>query len=589
MLLLAWKKLADTREDLGVRGPKELLASGQIQLSVAKAFEDLAGSAKLGPEKMAFHERPAYLPGAALEKVLRLLTETEPAAPDRSEVLQAMMEWTPVEWNLPSWELAQLMWEFTALAGPSRTLYAPFTSSVTLASLAALHGLEVCAEAPSTEICQFYELLNILLGLQVAVKWSDPVLSPGWVDSDGLMRFDSTLCLPPMGVRYPADKVIDRFDRFPERTLYGEVLQIRHILAQTKGKSVTAVPGGLLFRTAAGERAFKADLVQTGKLNAVIGLPSGFMGGTSLPVFVLVLDSGGGSGDVYFANLASSDFVDGTSRRRPKFRDLPKLLSILSQRQEGQFSRRVSFAECEANDYNLTPERYVSGHPGSSVEKCLTESPKVELGLLVDIIRPQSLHTGATGENFSALLEVAAVDIGRDGYVREPKKTLHVAQEALSKAQQQKLCPGDILLLSKGANAGAVAMVREDFTGDWVASQSFLVLRPHKQLIDNHYLLRYLRSPLGLELLGRLTGGGSVPMLQSKDVKKIPVIKVSQETLAQVKLNTLKIAQLSLEIKRIEAEIAREEEAFLGLLSSSARPASTPTQGSKPGQRKGAR
>ena len=131
-------------------------------------------------------------------------------------------------------------------------------------------------------------------------------------------------------------------------------------------------------------------------------------------------------------------------------------------------------------------------------------------------------------------------------------------------------------------------MVRDDLMGDWVASQSFLILRPHQHLVDGHFLLRYLRSPLGQEMLGRLAGGSTMPMLQSKDVKRIPVIKVGQETVAQVKLNTLKIAQLSLEIKRIEAEIAREEEAFLSLLSFDGK-ASPPIQGSKPGQRKGAR
>ena len=53
----------------------------------------------------------------------------------------------------------------------------------------------------------------------------------------------------------------------------GEVLQLRHMLAQTSGQVVTFVPSSFLSRTAAGEKQFKQDMIKKGWLHAVIALP----------------------------------------------------------------------------------------------------------------------------------------------------------------------------------------------------------------------------------------------------------------------------------------------------------------------------
>src|SRR5690606_20789758 len=118
-----------------------------------------------------------------------------------------------------------------ALAGiePTQTVYIPWESSGQLATRVARSGARVWVES------QMPVLPAQALTLTDCPNWelrvAEPISAPVALEKGRLVRFDTAVCHPPMGLRYSHDIAeSDLFDRFVEKTPVGNVLQIRHLL-----------------------------------------------------------------------------------------------------------------------------------------------------------------------------------------------------------------------------------------------------------------------------------------------------------------------------------------------------------------------
>ncbi len=89
------------------------------------------------------------------------------------------------------------------------------------------------------------------------------------------------------------------WDGSRKKSPVGDVLQIRHLLAQVKGRIVTVVSKALLFGTGS-ERQLREYLVESGLIEAVISMPAGLCTQTNIPVAIMILNTAKPSKQVRF-------------------------------------------------------------------------------------------------------------------------------------------------------------------------------------------------------------------------------------------------------------------------------------------------
>ena len=119
------------------------------------------------------------------------------------------------------------------------------------------------------------------------------------------------------------------------------------------------LPHGVLFRGGAEER-IRSKLLKDGNIDTVIGLPANLFFSTGIPVCILVLKKCKKPDDVLFIN-ASEYFEKGKRQNKLSEDHIDKIVSTYQfRKEEDRYSRCVSMAEIEKNDYNLNISRYIS-------------------------------------------------------------------------------------------------------------------------------------------------------------------------------------------------------------------------------------
>lgn len=186
--------------------------------------------------------------------------------------------------------------------------------------------------------------------------------------------FDAIVANPPFSYRWePTDALADDV-RFKSHGLApksaADFAFLLHGFHYLKDDGVMAIilPHGVLFRGGAEER-IRTKLLKDGHIDTVIGLPANLFYSTGIPVCILVLKKCKKPDDVLFIN-AAEHFVKGKRQSQLLHtKDMPgdeighieKIIDTYQYRkEEPRYSRRVSMAEIEKNDFNLNISRYVS-------------------------------------------------------------------------------------------------------------------------------------------------------------------------------------------------------------------------------------
>lgn len=433
------------------------------------------------------------------------------------------------------------------LADPEEgdSLYIPFDSALQLSLAAAKTGAHPYAELRLQSPLPY--LANLLAGQPVTLSTSDPLRQPGYIDGPRLRQFTHSICIAPLGERVSLEVVErDLYGRFPERVSAGHVLAVRHVLAQTKEHIVILSANSLLFGTAA-ERTLRIDLVQH-SLRTVIALPPAILFGTSIPLSILVLDKRDTEAD------SPVLFVDGTAERFHK-RDgkgrttLQGWRELLQAAQTGDdpAAFRVTRDEIKANDYQLMVARYARSAAVDAVEAALRQNEVRPLEDLVEFIRPVPvIPSGSDTEDGIEVLEVGAGDLIEQDYIRQPTKKVRLT------ALKNTLQPLDILISVKGS-VGKVGLVPASAGQPWVAGQTCLVLRlPDESIRTGHHspwsLFVYLRSALGKACLQRIVSGAAVPLIQLRELRKLPIVMPTAEQAAHTQQVFMEIVGIQLEI-----------------------------------------
>ncbi len=179
------------------------------------------------------------------------------------------------------------------------------------------------------------------------------------------LKFDAIVANPPFSYRWEPKEEMSKDFRFngygvaPKSAAdYAFLLHGFHFLSDA-GTMAIILPHGILFRGGV-EKDIRTKLLKNGHIDTVIGLPANLFFSTGIPVCILILKKCKKSDDVLFIN-ASENFEKGKRQNKLEQDHIDKIIETYQYRKnEDRYSKCVSMAMIEKNDYNLNITNYVS-------------------------------------------------------------------------------------------------------------------------------------------------------------------------------------------------------------------------------------
>ena len=196
----------------------------------------------------------------------------------------------------------------------------------------------------------------------------------------------------------------------------GDYAYLLHIIRSMKstGKAACILPHGVLFRGNA-EAAIRQQLVRSGILKGIIGLPANLFYGTGIPACIVVLDKENAAARKgVFMIDASKGFIKDGNKNRLREQDIHRIVdTFIQQTDVPRYARMVPLAEIAdpKNDFNLNLPRYIDSTEPEDLQDID--------GHLRGGIPERDLD--ALGEYWQVLPGVRAVlfeSAGRPGYAR---------------------------------------------------------------------------------------------------------------------------------------------------------------------------
>jgi type I restriction enzyme M protein len=209
---------------------------------------------------------------------------------------------------------------------------------------------------------------NILQGNTLA--------EPKFKDGEQLRTYDYVVANPPFSDKTWSTGLTLTADPF-QRFKWGEVAveppgkqgdyaYLLHIIRsmKSKGKAACILPHGVLFRGNA-EAVIRQQLVKSGYLKGIIGLPANLFYGTGIPACILVLDKENATArrGVFMVD-ASKGFKKDGNKNRLREQDIHRIVDTFTNQAnipDPRYARMVAFEEIAdpKNDYNLNLPRYI--------------------------------------------------------------------------------------------------------------------------------------------------------------------------------------------------------------------------------------
>jgi type I restriction enzyme M protein len=194
--------------------------------------------------------------------------------------------------------------------------------------------------------------------------------NPKFRDGAALRTYDYVVANPPFSDkawRTGVNVANDPFQRFSwgdPPAKQGDYAYLLHIIRSMKstGKGACILPHGVLFRGNA-EAVIRQQLVRSGILQGIIGLPANLFYGTGIPACIVVLDKENSAARKgVFMIDASKGFIKDGNKNRLREQDIHRIVDTFTKQADvPRYARMVPFDEIAAakNDFNLNLPRYI--------------------------------------------------------------------------------------------------------------------------------------------------------------------------------------------------------------------------------------
>lgn len=210
---------------------------------------------------------------------------------------------------------------------------------------------------------------NILSGNTLA--------APKFKDGPQLRTYDYVVANPPFSDKTwstgltPSADPFQRFQWGEPPAKQGDYAYLLHIIRSLKstGKGACILPHGVLFRGGA-EAVIRTQLVKSGYLKGIIGLPANLFYGTGIPACILVLDKNNAAARKgVFMIDASRGFIKDGNKNRLRERDIHRIVDVFTHAEtHAGYSRMVPRDEIAKNDFNLNLPRYIDTQEAEDIQ-----------------------------------------------------------------------------------------------------------------------------------------------------------------------------------------------------------------------------
>lgn len=333
-----------------------------------------------------------------------------------------------------------------------------------------------------------------------------------------------------------------------------EDIYVEEMLNRVKGRFAVIVPMRLSISSIRQDLVLREKITESKRLKAVISLPAGFLVGTAIYTQALVFDSADSNHEsVSFLDLKSKDYIEeGKSGRKLVNLNLKakdEIENVLADKKNTS-SIKVSLSEIKNNENSFDIGRYIAARESA---KSLEGIETVNLDDVVEIYRAQASVKDSDGDKY---FEISASDINPLGIIETPKKEIVLKKD--NRALKSLVHKGDIVLAIKGA-AGKVGLVETEHD-NWLAGQSFVILRLKDKAWTPEFLFWQLNSKRIKKQLGLLSTGGFIQLLKISDVKGLKLIPPTKEILQKVHDANLRRSEILQKIKDLQSELASLDE-----------------------------
>lgn len=298
-------------------------------------------------------------------------------------------------------------------------------------------------------------------------KGQSTLSDPLFLDSKGrLQTFDFTVANPPFsykawttGFAVQKGTISDPHERFTDYGVppnkngdYAFLLHIIRSLKPGKGKGAVILPHGVLFRGNV-EAEIRTNIIRRGYIKGIIGLPANLFYGTGIPACIIVLDKENAENRKgIFIIDASKGFTKDGNKNRLREQDIHKIVDVFNRQLEvDKYSRMVSVAEIEKNEFNLNIPRYIDSQDEEDIQDIEAHLqggiPNADIDALKEYWETypklrRKLYTPSARKNYS-ILSIAHEDIKKSIYEHsefiEYTAKVQIVFDTWKKANRRKL------------------------------------------------------------------------------------------------------------------------------------------------------
>lgn len=228
------------------------------------------------------------------------------------------------------------------------------------------------------------------------IKVGNTLTNPQFLENRKVRTFDFCVANPPFSVKkWNTDlTAVNNYDRFtgfgtpPDNC--GDYAFLLHMLKSidpVNGRGAIILPHGVLFRGGQ-EELIRKNLLKSGFIEGIIGLPANLFYGTGIPACIIVLDKKDATDrkNVFMID-ASKFFVKNGNKNKLREEDIKKITdTYLNKTEIEHYSKNILITDIEKEEYNLNIPRYIDSSDEEVIQDIkahlLGGIPKVDIDRL---------------------------------------------------------------------------------------------------------------------------------------------------------------------------------------------------------------
>jgi len=288
--------------------------------------------------------------------------------------------------------------------------------------------------------------------------------------------------------------------------------------------------------------AIRQELIEKQLIHSVIEFPPGLLNGASVATTLWIL--GKNDGDIRIVDLQGVLQL-GDLRRNTVRKNADMLLQALADEKNTVL---VSPNQVLQNDYILQKKYYEIDPAG------ILENPTPLKDLTTEIFRgaqtkKNEIEEASKEEQIGYLLQVSQME---NGIIQTGMET--VGHSIVEKYGRYQLKENDIVIVGKGTQFKAIIVEKLDRAV--IPSTNLIVLRLDSSLVEPSYMLAFLNSPIGKQLMELNNTGTVIQSIQMAKLKEmlVPVPSIQE----QQEVGNLMISKVD-KVRYLQRELTKSE------------------------------